>query len=80
MPNEAKNNEALVTQEVGRSFREEFDCIQKAAHTLLKRPLCPKGVFRFKTHDEFEEWKKTHEAELPSMDTIRKFLNGQLTS
>jgi hypothetical protein len=54
--------------------------IQRAAQAVLQRPISPKGVFRFTTHAEFEEWKKIHEAELPGMDTIRQFLNGQLDS
>lgn len=80
MANQTQKNGKLTTNDVERSYWEEFDCIQRAAQSLLNRPLSPKGVFRFRTHDEFEEWKKTHEAELPGMDTIRQFMNGQLES
>jgi hypothetical protein len=76
MADEVKNKETLATSDVGLSFWEEFDCIQRAAQTLLERPLSPKGVFRFRTHEEFEEWEKTNGAELPRMDTIRRFLKG----
>lgn len=40
-------------------FWERFDRLQRTAHLLLGRGVCPKGVFRFKTFEEFEEWKKT---------------------
>jgi hypothetical protein len=80
MANETQNSEGLATNEVERSLWEEFDRIQRAAQAVLQRPISPKGVFRFRTHAEFEEWKKIHEAELPGMDTIRQFLNGQLDS
>jgi len=78
MANQTQNKDTLATDEVERSVWEEFDCLQRAANNLLDRRLCPKGVFRFRTHEKFEEWKRVHEAELPTMDTIRHFLNGQL--
>ena len=79
MANETQNNETLAN-EVGRSYWQEFNCIQRAANALLERPLSPKGVFRFRTHAQFEDWKKINEAALPGMDAIRQFLNGQLDS
>jgi hypothetical protein len=39
-------------------FWERFDRLQRTAHLLLGRAICPKGVFRFKTFQEFEEWKR----------------------
>ena len=36
---------------------ERFDRLQRTAQLLLGRSICPKGVFRFKTFQEFEEWK-----------------------
>ena len=36
---------------------ERFDRLQKTARLLLGKGICPKGVFRFKTFQEFEEWK-----------------------
>ena len=41
-----------------RPFWQRFDRLQRTAGLLLGRPLGPKGVFRFKTHEEYEEWKK----------------------
>ena len=40
-----------------RSYQERFDRLQRRAHLLLGRGVCPKGVFRFRTYEEFEEWK-----------------------
>ncbi|MEA2346174.1 MAG: hypothetical protein QOF63_4343 [Thermoanaerobaculia bacterium] len=80
MADQTQNNGTLTTNDVEGSYWEEFNRIQRAAQALLNRPLSPKGVFRFRTHEEFEEWKKIHEAELPGMDSIRQFLRGQLDS
>jgi hypothetical protein len=40
------------------SYGERFDRLQRRAHLLLGRGVCPKGVFRFRTYEEFDEWKK----------------------
>ena len=40
------------------SYWERFDRLQRTAQALLGRPVCPKGVFRFKTFEEFNEWKE----------------------
>ena len=79
MANEIQKHETPAN-EVERSYWVEFNCIQRTANALLERPLSPRGVFRFRTHAEFEDWKKINEAELPGMDAIRQFLNGQLDS
>jgi hypothetical protein len=55
----------MVTQKVMKTiggknlpaFWDRFDRLQRTAHLLLGREICPKGVFRFKTFQEFEEWK-----------------------
>ena len=39
------------------SHWERFDRLQRTAQALLDRPISPKGVFRFKTFEEFNEWK-----------------------
>ena len=37
---------------------ERFDRLQRTAGKLLGiTGVCPKGVFRFKTFEEFDEWK-----------------------
>ena len=41
------------------SYWERFDRLQRTAQALLGRPVSPKGVFRFKTFEEFNEWKET---------------------
>jgi len=40
------------------SHWERFDRLQRTAQVLLGRPVSPKGVFRFKTFEEFNEWKE----------------------
>jgi hypothetical protein len=35
-----------------------FDRLQRTANLLLGRPVSPRGIFRFKTYEEFEEWKR----------------------
>ena len=39
-------------------YWERFDRLQRTANLLLGRPICRRGVFRFKTYEEFEEWKR----------------------
>ena len=34
-----------------------FDRLQRTAHQLLGCGVSPKGVFRFKTFEEFNAWK-----------------------
>jgi hypothetical protein len=41
------------------SYWERFDRLQRTAQALLGRPVSPNGVFRFKTFEEFNEWKET---------------------
>jgi hypothetical protein len=38
-------------------YWERFDRLQRTAHKLLNRPLSPRGVFRFTSHEAFDEWK-----------------------
>ena len=40
------------------SYWERFDRLQRTAQVLLGRPVSPKGVFRFKYFEEFNEWKE----------------------
>ena len=39
-------------------YWERFDRLQRRANLLLGRPVSPRGIFRFKTYEEFEEWKR----------------------
>jgi hypothetical protein len=48
------------------SYWERFDRLQRTAQTLLGRPVSPKGVFRFKTFEEFEQWKQTLHQDHPA--------------
>jgi len=36
---------------------KRFDRLQATAHKLLGNTKRPKGVFRFKSFEEFEQWK-----------------------
>jgi hypothetical protein len=48
-------------------FWERFNRLQRTAHLLLGKGVSPKGVFRFKTFEEFEEWKERYRLqELPT--------------
>jgi hypothetical protein len=40
-----------------RPYWERFDRLQRRANLLLGGLNHPKGVFRFKTWEEFNEWK-----------------------
>ena len=40
---------------------ERFNRLQRSAGVLLRGKLGPKGVFRFKSFEEFEEWKAKHQ-------------------
>ena len=51
------------------AFWDRFDRLQRTANLLLGRGICPKGVFRFKTFQEFEEWKNKLRQEPPNKAT-----------
>lgn len=51
------------------AFWDRFDRLQRTANLLLGRGICPKGVFRFKTFQEFEEWKNRLRQEPPNKAT-----------
>lgn len=38
-------------------YWERFNRLQRRVNLLLHGKICPKGVFRFATHEEFEQWK-----------------------
>jgi hypothetical protein len=44
---------------------ERFDRLQRTAGLLLGARLGPKGVYRFKTYEEFEAWKMKHRLSPP---------------
>lgn len=48
---------------------ERFDRLQQTAQLLLGRSVSPKGVFRFKTFQEFEAWKNKLRQEPPNKVT-----------
>jgi len=50
-------------------YWERFDRLQRTANLLLGKGICPKGVFRFKTFQEFEEWKNKLRQEHPNKAT-----------
>lgn len=41
-------------------YWERFDRLQRTAGHLLGNRLGPKGVFRFKSHQDLEKWKMIH--------------------
>ena len=40
---------------------ERFNRLQRSAAVLLRGRLGPKGVFRFKSFEEFDQWKAKHQ-------------------
>jgi hypothetical protein len=51
------------------SYWERFDRLQRTARSLLPTPISPKGVFRFKSFEEFEQWKQDLRQEHPKKTT-----------
>ena len=51
------------------SYWERFDRLQRTARSLLPNPISPKGVFRFKSFEEFEQWKQDLRQEHPKKTT-----------
>ena len=51
------------------AFWDRFDRLQRTANLLLGKGICPKGVYRFKTFQEFEEWKNKLRQEPPNKVT-----------
>ncbi len=51
------------------SYWERFDGLQRTARSLLPNPISPKGVFRFKSFEEFEQWKQDLRQEHPKKTT-----------
>jgi len=51
------------------AFWDRFDRLQRTANLLLGKGICPKGVFRFKTFQEFDEWKNKLRQEPPNKAT-----------
>ena len=47
-------------------FWERFSRLQQTSHLLLGRGVGPRGVFRFKSFEEFEEWKDRYRFQEPS--------------
>lgn len=46
-------------------FWERFNRLQRTAQLVLGKAVSPKGVFRFKTFEEFEEWKERYRLQEP---------------
>jgi hypothetical protein len=40
---------------------DRFNRLQRSAQALVERPCEPKGVHRFKTWEEFNEWKTKYQ-------------------
>jgi len=51
------------------SYWERFNRLQRNAHVLLRTPISPKGVFRFKSFEEFEQWKQNLRHDYPKKTT-----------
>lgn len=40
-----------------RPYAERFNRLQRRATLILPGGVCPRGVFRFRSYEEFERWK-----------------------
>lgn len=49
---------------------ERFNRLQRTSHRILGRGVSPKGVFRFRSFEEFEEWKQRYRHQEPPKTTI----------
>ncbi len=52
-----------------RPFWERFNRLQRTSHLVFGRGVSPKGVFRFKSFEEFEEWKQRYRYQGPPKKT-----------
>ena len=52
-----------------RPFWDRFNRLQRRSHLVLGRAVSPKGVFRFRSFKEFEEWKKQYRLQEPPKKT-----------
>jgi hypothetical protein len=43
-----------------RPYWDRFKRLQATANLLIGEARSPKGVFRFKTHEQFEQWQTNY--------------------
>ena len=60
----------VVGEKKPRPFWDRFNRLQRTSHLVLGRAVSPKGVFRFRSFEEFEEWKKRYRLQEPRKKTI----------
>ncbi|CAN5398951.1 hypothetical protein BH20VER3_BH20VER3_10800 [soil metagenome] len=49
-----------------RSFRDRFDRLQRTAQMLSGGVREPRGVYRFQSWEEFNEWKMSYQIQAAS--------------
>lgn len=56
------NVEEAPGKVVGRNFArpDDYDQLVKTSRSLMPRLPFPKGVFRFRTHEEADAWTEKH--------------------
>ena len=59
-PSEKPQTMKVVGGRNPRPFWERFNRLQRTSHLVFGRAVSPKGVFRFKSFEEFEEWKQRY--------------------
>ena len=47
----------IVGGRVQAASLADFDVLQKTVEALSEKPISPRGVFRFRTFEEANEWK-----------------------
>jgi hypothetical protein len=55
----------VVSGRKPRPFWERFNRLQRRSHLVLGKAVSPKGVFRFRSFEEFNEWKKRYQLHEP---------------
>jgi hypothetical protein len=49
----------VVGDRVQAASLKDFDTLQRTVAALSEKAVCPRGVFRFRTFEEANEWKIT---------------------
>ena len=60
-----KKSMKVVGGQTPRPLWERFNRLQRRSQLVLGKPVSPKGVFRFRSFEEFDEWKKRYQLQEP---------------
>lgn len=54
------NTDEFVGKQVGRDLPADYDRLVGSSKSLMPRLPIPKGVFRFRSHEEADSWMEEH--------------------